>query len=368
MLFQPAILPIFEHDSATTRSITGMSLGAGVHQGYLDVSPLRAAGAIAKTIYADPMASLSDKVKLSCQAFLQVHSLSRPDKLTNNLRLCARTMHSRYGLRDFSRGSRVGEYGQGVCALFMQDYLKLPIVLDFGILCDLLNVPFPQNTDVKPDFAGWNGGSYKLVESKSSFASTSKKTELREGLLQCDAGAKYLSAYKALKPSGSFAVLTSFQPNSGRLESKLQFADPTDDGDEAPPEVHDQVAKYYYRCALEAFGMGTDQATSFLQKPLTGEQTERALPGVQRDLVPVPTADLPPFIEETRELTANYAFEYQMYVDQEVLAAIRSGSPQDYRGAIEGWSGAVREIRTSTNSPWAVWSDGLVMRLNAEKR
>lgn len=370
MLMKPASLPIFEHDSATTRSVTRTPLGAGTACGQLNVSPLRVAGAIAKTIYADPETPLSVKAMLSFAAFVKVQWLSRPDKANNNLRLCARAMHSRYGLRDFSRASRIGEFGQGVCALFMQDHLKLPIVLDFGILCELLNVPYPEGGEVRPDFGGWNGGMYKLVESKSNFESTSTKTELREGLLQCDAGNLYLSAYSALKPSGSFAVLTNFQSDTGNLDSKLQFADPTDGGDLAPDEVNDMVVKYYYRCALEAFGMQTEPAIDFLRESTSDEVAEQqVLPGLSRDLVIVPTADLPPFIDLAWGWAIGYAFNYQMYIDNEVLKAIRRGSAREYQDAVNSFSEAAREVVASVQdaeSPWTIWSDGLVMRLNVE--
>lgn len=371
MFVLPTVLPIFEYDSTATRAVDRQRLAGGVSRGQLQISSLRIAGAIAKSIYANPTPAPLLKASLSAMALASVQWLSMSVGPTRNLRLCAQHLQGGHGLRDFSRTARVGEYGQGVCTLFMQDYLGLPIVLDFGVLCTLLGAAPPNGQATQLDFAGWSGGDFKLVESKSSFDSISIKTELREGLLQCDAGVDHLVAQGAMTPSGSFAVLTTFQADNGPLDSKIQFADPTRLGEEPPHDVHDRIARHYYVSALQALGVDRERAQDFLAVSAPNEYAEDPLPELRRRLVPVAAAGLPPFLRLTGELASDQVTGYRLYMDEEVLEAVRRGEPRPFALATEHWARDYSQALSAlgdSDSLLTVWSDGLVMRLPPRER
>ncbi|MDG0857566.1 hypothetical protein [Roseateles puraquae] len=361
MLFWNVKLPIFEHQSADVRAKDGKALVSVPAGKALSAGPLRIAGAIAKTLYANPQMSVGTQATLSGLALAQLQWLST-STAASELRLLAQHTTNEIGLRDFSRGSRIGEYGQGLCALFVQDELGLPIVLDFGVLCDLLAVPRPKKTDPQPDFGGWLGPRYALVESKASLEAGSIKTELREGLEQCDAGVDHLDAYTKFLPVNIYSVLTAFQTDMAASGSAIHFADPTRDVPSIPDKLHDLVAKHYYRSALTALGARQRTLDDMLANRPFRAFTRRSLPASSFE--GVPSRQPPAFLLGSGVPLSDFGTA-RVYVDRQIMDALRSGVAARYEAAVKQWRAALDESDLQPDGHVVAWGDGIVLELQA---
>ncbi|MCK9685718.1 hypothetical protein [Scleromatobacter humisilvae] len=359
MLLKRASLPIIEHASTGVRSRDGSVLGPGSIDGALNAGSLRIAGAIAKTIYANPTPSLGTKATLSMQSFASVQWLSRATAGSSNLRLVAQHVQSDLGVRDFSRSSRVGEYGQGLCSIFIQDHLHVPIVLDFGVLCGLLGIPVPSKSVKHPDFAGWLGPEYWLVESKASLAQSSVKTELREGLIQCDAGATHIAANGGWLPTRSYSVLTAFQTDAAADDTAVHFADPSRRGGRIPDDIHDRVVRHYYRSAFTALGAVGDRLDGRLSQRRIRSTFLPGFPGVRFEQI---AGGRPPSFVRPASESMDLQWS-RLYVDARVMDALRTGQAASYQDATRRWIRDLQRSGEGVGSNMVAWADGLVLDL-----
>ncbi|MDT9678123.1 hypothetical protein F6R97_26740 [Pseudomonas sp. JV414] len=220
----------------------------------LRVSLVRLATAIAKTQHCQPLKRfVLPFVVLEQISALQRHMVSHGTGAERNLRLNER-FFGKYGLRDFSKTSTIGEYAQGLSFLFAQDCLKVPALVDFDHFCDTTGVPRITSNLSKPDFVGCqNSRGYWLIEAKGNLESTSIKTELRKGVGQCELGAAHLIKSGLTTPQKSFTTLVSFRDQKSSNQTRLCYVDPEfpDDGRRFNTA---QFLRNYYEDVIRALG------------------------------------------------------------------------------------------------------------------
>jgi len=361
MFISSASLPLREHPSADVQR-KAAHIGQGGIKPPLRVGSWKIAGAIAKTVFADPSPTYVEKALRTSSAFIQLQANASLHPASSNLRLDSQRFQSPQGFRDFSGTSRIGELGQGLCALFMQDHLELPIVLDFAVLCDQLGISPPPHDVSTPDFAGWRGDEYWLVESKATLlpngeGSAKTKTKLREGISQCDAGARYIVQRGGPPPARSFCVLTEFKTDAAPDDTVIRFTDPAAVGGGIADDLHDRIAKHYYASALTALGGEADSLDNLLTKGTTKIVSLPDFPGVRFE--PVETARLPAFMgPDIRRATAG-PMRPSVYIESRIVRSLRAAEARTYRIAAMQW---LTDMRRSMGrgTRLVAWADGIV--------
>lgn len=136
----------------------------------VSVDPIRVADELVKTIHGDSLGKYSDRklALMEATASSQRLTASKQGQMTDNLRLRECLVEHVNGLRDFSKSTRIGEYGQAICSIFVQDKLLYSIVMDFDVFCQLAGAASLSKKATRPDFVGWDGECFCLVESKAS--------------------------------------------------------------------------------------------------------------------------------------------------------------------------------------------------------
>ncbi|HEY8907628.1 MAG TPA: hypothetical protein VIM63_16505 [Rhodoferax sp.] len=369
MFFGTKTVDVIEFSSAATRVVNkGLKLTPLVlAMPWMPVSfgPLRLVGEWVKSVHANDLPSFMDDAWAKLEATSTCQRLTAPTlpHTGTNLRLRERLVGELDGIRDFSKSTRIGEYGQAVCLIFVQDKLHYPIVFDFDIFCSLAGVGVIPKTDSKPDFVGWDGEQFVLVESKASLGSDAIKTTLREGLLQCDAGSTHLAA-AGFVPAASYCVLTTFQMDTVGKNSCVNFADP--EGEPSTPDgTHMRVVNAYYRNALQALGCFGTEIFRLSGDAFGGSRTFSGMG--DRTFFKLRYFEKPLWIEDMSPELGLYGGNYSLWMDGQILDALRSGNGRSFKQKTQAFYEVVDQFEGSANVNSEqfiqVFRDGLVMVL-----
>lgn len=342
MFIQSRKIEIEEYSSADVRLVDRRKLTPitpTIPSKSLSFGPLRIVTEWVKGVHAEDLPKRTDRTLANLETTAACQRLTARLRYGagENLRLRGALMGSYEGIRDFSKSSRVGEYGQAICRIFVQDQLIYPIVFDYDIFCALAGAIVLSKNETKPDFVGWDGEYFVLVESKASLGSGAIKTTLREGLLQCDAGSANLSLVGYI-PAASFCVLTTFQLDTSTEDSSIHFADP--EGEPSTPEgTHKLLIDEYYRTTLEALGWFGDLTKLLAENADRRVQTLFRQSG--RRFVELPDCEKPAWIEEMSPELGLYSGHYSLWIDFQVLSALRSNNGKTYKEVIRQYYNAV---------------------------
>lgn len=219
----------------------------------LRVNAVRLAAAVAKTMHSNKIHPIEFFFATGEQiSALQRHTASFSTN-NNNLRLRDTYFYKNRGLRDFSKTTIEGQYAQGINFLFFQDILGQPAIIDFDKYCRDEGIAELPSGSSRPDFIGYKNGSYWILESKANLESNSVKPELRDGLLQCDAGKTHLTNNGLAAPARSYCALVSFHLESSQKDTIIHYCDPTSPRNNREFDAI-KFLKRYYETTLSALG------------------------------------------------------------------------------------------------------------------
>lgn len=372
MFISKRVVGIEEYDCAVVRTVDKalkiIPLPLPQPKRSIEFHPLRIAGEWAKSVHAGPLPGILDL------ALAKVESTVTSQRLTAvryswgacNLRLRVALCGNDNGIRDFSKSNRIGEYGQAICLVFIQDTLGYPIVYDFDAFCDVSKIArLPKNAK-KPDFVGVSGTQVALVESKASLGSNSIKTELREGLLQCDAGHAHLANMGGPIPASGYCALTSFQLEYAMPDTALHFADPSYDG-VLSDSAWKNLADIYYRRALLVFGCD-DDFDELLRRP--AEAGIFFFPGIEeRRFIKLSVREKPEWLTTNGHRFGRRNVIYTVWFDVGILKALHTGDGQVFRDQTAAYRQAVTAFEASqrrTRSIVQAYRDGLFIHIDSD--
>jgi len=146
---------------------------------------------------------------------------------SNDLRLNSTRIHR---LRDFSRTNKIGELGQGITWLYLEEESDYPFVADFNYFCEINGIHVPPNSST-PDFVSQDTNhSTKicLAESKGKElnSKTTIKKSLKKGLKQCDYGEILIKKKQPFKVAKKLVFCSEFSNENDPSNSNLHFTDP----------------------------------------------------------------------------------------------------------------------------------------------
>ena len=101
------------------------------------------------------------------------------NRQSRNLRLNSNRIHR---LRDFSRTNKIGELGQGMTWLYLEEESDYPFVADFDYFCELNGIHIPPNSST-PDFVSQdNNQTTKVCLAEAKGKELNSKTTLKNFL------------------------------------------------------------------------------------------------------------------------------------------------------------------------------------------
>lgn len=203
---------------------------------------------------------------------------------------------------------------------------------------------------------------------QSQLGTDAIKATLRKGLRQCEAGGAHLGTVN-FTPAAKFCVLTVFQLDSAAEDSRIKFADP-EDLPSAPEWAHRRISTAYYKSALQAKGWIGTEADPFDQNIYT---PQRVIEGIgSRTFSLVGETEVPAWLEELPLPIQQQGMAYSLYLDDQILGALRQGDGRRYKEEITDFKTAVNEVNGGADvvrqpkqpSIVQVFGDGLVMVLS----
>jgi len=217
-------------------------------QSSLRLSGWKMAIALARTLCSNHL----DQKEFYYDVISSIYSLTLiVHKPMNNFRLKSNRLNR---LRDFSRTNKIGELGQATVWLYLMEN-GYPFITDFDFFCNQNGIVVPANYST-PDFVAQNSAksiNLCLAESKAkeTISTTRLKTNLKDGLNQCDSGELLINGngntpFQIVK---KIAFCTEFSDENNQINSQLNFSDPENFNDilktnDLPLKIH--YASWFY--------------------------------------------------------------------------------------------------------------------------
>jgi hypothetical protein len=155
-------------------------------------------------------------------------------------------------LRDFSRKNKIGELGQAISWIYIMEN-GYPFINDFRFFCNQANIIIPNRIST-PDFIAQSTNlttDLCIFESKGKELATyaSIKSKLKDGLRQCNNGAKLINNNNGYHVTKQISFCAEFSTDKNSFDSSLNFCDPSSENnyqkiDDLPVRIH--YASWFY--------------------------------------------------------------------------------------------------------------------------